>query len=454
MSNDEWRPKNAYIRCSRPSRHTSNRGVSLVNSRAPAEIFSSVGSDLFHELRSYTGETHDAFSRIYLPVFERFAMAVCDLPLQKGTFERPTGAFLCGFHSALSSLKMSGQIMFRPGISMAERTRLDPQYRWCAVAGCLTTVLVICYCNVSAAISGSDWTPWDSGRSLYHASLVCQYEATWREVPFKAIPAFAFGLAGGLYMPGQFRGMDDQVIRDLMLAVNPGLTTSAEESPLAKLVRDSISHSLEQERRRIQAQVLAELAGADSMKYDSPMPREGVKSANSTGASGANPVTSTNRSEVIKSITSGNVKVNISPGSTGNSFIPKQNLDVQQDRQSNGLPASTQEGLQQNLWPSNTPDKYKPAKDSTEKKSDSQGGLPTNVMTWMKAVAAEPSMRKHLIQQGGKVLVTKHALNFGSEALTTYTMLHEAGLVESRTENGAICVESVASAFKSLCDKQ
>ncbi len=244
--------------------------------RTASDLFNSlIGRQHFQDLLTATTTGKEQFLVEFMPVAERFAMCVQDLPLAPDVFKAQGGALQAGLQSGLLAVRTCDAMIFQPKATAQERQRNDPLFRWCAYCSTLASVFLICAGQVEVVLADGEVFTFAGREPLFNAQG--SFSVKWREGPSKPTEAGLLYLQTVFY-PGQFAHLSPEMLALLGGSINPALATLPNETPLGRVVRTSITQVIEAQRRR-DASVM--LAGTPAQMLDLPA---------STAAQQADPV--------------------------------------------------------------------------------------------------------------------------------------------------------------------
>jgi len=199
----------------------------------------------------------DKFETLYLPVLERFADRVQELPMQKIAFDGLGGALACAVKASTLAVRTCDATIFSPDATAAQRMSDDGNYRWLTYCAALATVYLITVANVDPVHERSDAAPeiynWSDDVDLINWKP--NYQMAWLERPQLVFSRLSPYLSP-LFFPGQFAHLSRKLVSDFGSAINPSLTSSASEAPLARIVRQSIERVISDEKASIAGWVI------------------------------------------------------------------------------------------------------------------------------------------------------------------------------------------------------
>lgn len=417
--------------------------------RHPSSLFQELGSDVFRMIRTEAGLGDDGFRRLYLPSAERLALVVQEAPLQKEAFPYRLGALRYGLMAGAMAIRLSSSTIFRNGITAKERADLTPQYRWCAYIATLTCVPIIVLNGQEIVVSESLWSPWDSSKTLYEASLAGNgYRVAWLpQSDSLGKPPASLGIAvsSSFFYPGLLAGLERGVLRDFCAAINPSLQRPPVESPLAVVVRRAQELVLAAEAQR----VAKEIANGNSTVLTVADLQLEEQTSQVGNAPGPAPVPDKNRDAPKEA----SQKVPIAEQATSKAAQVKEQTKQKSTEKNESTTISKpvfvkpdEDGVISPVVKSTTDN------NSVAENSISQAvvpEIPGQISAWIRAVSAHAPLRKHIVLlANGDVQIHKQALAYGQPATKTYTELHDAGYVVLKMTDGAIFNSVIAAEFK------
>jgi conjugal transfer pilus assembly protein TraI len=209
------------------------------HARHPQLLFDDLGRSLFTELVTASGAGVDRFRAHYLPVAERLALLLQELPLERETFPERGGALKFALLSALTTLRLCDSVVFAPAATAEVRMRVEPQYRFAAFCASLASVPLVVHHNLRVTIEGQPWSPLSRRPFLWDAlDGQGSYAVEWRPVT-PARPSAALGvlILGAFFEAGQWAEFEPDVVRGMCEAINPAGVQSPAELALGKVVR-------------------------------------------------------------------------------------------------------------------------------------------------------------------------------------------------------------------------
>lgn len=319
----------------------------------------------------------DKFETLYLPVLERFADRVQELPMQKAAFDGLGGALTCAVKASTLAVRTCDSTIFSPASTAAQRMSDDGNYRWLTYCAALATVYLITVSSVDPVHEGSDGEApeiynWSDDIDLINWRP--NYQMAWLDRPQLVFSRLAPYLSP-LFFPGQFAHLSRKLVSDFGSAINPSLTSSASEAPLARIVRQSIERVIADEK--------ASIAGWVSQPGDKA---QAAAKQDAINTCQSQPV---NAQEPQNSPTDVETDANV-----GEEALPPPPPP-----------------------PPETPNQIK-------------------AREWLVALGALASFDSEVTHMpDGRMVLTRKALGFGSTPTATYKLLHEAGLCDAKGES-------------------
>jgi conjugal transfer pilus assembly protein TraI len=211
------------------------------SARHPSALFDELGSELFSTLLSASQAGEEIFRYNYLPLLEKAAYWLQELPLERKTYAERGGALKFTLLSSLGTLRMCSGVIFAPSSDSEHRRLVEPQYRFAAFVASLCTVPLIVHHNVAVTVNGSPWDPF-FGQGLYSALTErvgsAQYQVEWRpETHERPSAALAVLLISWLLSDVKWAQFDRTVLRSMVEAINPAGIQAPSESALSRVVR-------------------------------------------------------------------------------------------------------------------------------------------------------------------------------------------------------------------------
>lgn len=205
----------------------------------PQALFDDLGRSLFQELLTASGVGSDRFRAHYLPVAERLAMQIQELPLERETFAEHGGGLKFALLSALTTLRLCDSVVFAPSATAEVRMRVEPQYRFAAFCASLAAIPLIVHHHMTVTIEAKPWSLLSRTPLLWEALAPNQgYEVEWKPTTVaKPSAAMGFLVLSRFFDPGQWEEFDPDVVRGLCDAINPASMQLPAELALAKVVR-------------------------------------------------------------------------------------------------------------------------------------------------------------------------------------------------------------------------
>lgn len=366
--------------------------------QTPQQLFAALaGRSHFQDLLTASTASKEQFMAEYMPMAERLAMCVQDLPLAPDVFKAQGGALQAGLQAGLLAVRSCDATIFEPKATAQERQKNAPLFRWCAYCSALASVYLICAGHVQVVLPGDVIFSFAGGKPL---SLSCSGEflARWSETQSGTSQAGLIYLQSFFY-PGQFIHLNAEMLTTLGGSINPALTTPPNESPLGRVVRTSIVKVLEAQRQRDSAVIVP---GTPVEMVD-----VGVETA-SPGAAPVNPLRP-------------------APAALQSSG-PSQPSAVLQTAQA-------------------TPVVSAPVVPSDQVKPDPFAAIPPKVLEWVKALANIRAMDAEVTVDDKGIRFGRKALGFGATPKDNYTALYEAKVVLDKGPDFARCNRLLARAY-------
>ncbi len=207
--------------------------------RHPTLLFGDIGFNYFNQLVTACPGGESEFRARYLPVAEKLAVMVQDLPLEKNVFAHPGGALQFGLVCGLTALRLSDGVIFDPSASAQRRMIVEPQYKYAAWCAALAGVPLLVHHLSLITVAGEPWSFASKPSTLYEACKANgEYEMDWKPAT-AAQPSAALGsvLLKDFFYSGQFEHFDHAVLAGMCQAVNPALTMVPGEQSLSRVVR-------------------------------------------------------------------------------------------------------------------------------------------------------------------------------------------------------------------------
>lgn len=207
--------------------------------RHPSLLFKDIGRDYFAQLLTACVGGEATFKSKYLPVAEKLALTVQDLPLEKTHFAYPGGALQFGLLSGLTALRLADGVIFEPSATAQKRMIVEPQYRYAAWCAALAGVPLIVHHHAQLTLNDQPWSFASSPANIWEACKETgSYGIEWKATtPNPPSAALGIVLLGSFFYPGQFGDFDPAVLASFNQAINPGLIQPPAEAALSKVVR-------------------------------------------------------------------------------------------------------------------------------------------------------------------------------------------------------------------------
>ena len=413
------------------------------NTKTPQILFSEfVGRSHFSDLLTACAIQRDSFLTQYVPMAERLAMCVQNLPLSPSVCSHPGGALQFGLQAGLLAVRSCDAVIFAPKATAQERQRDDPLYRWCAYCATLASAYLMCAGAVEVTLADGHRHSFAGRFTL--GELNTKFTAKWRDEP--ALPQQS-GLiyVQTFFYPGQFSHLSPALLNQLGAAINPAMVMSGTESPLAKVVRMSLSRVLEflreQEAQTIAGQAASVMvdipvAVANGPVHDPLRPesysQHATAPASPAPSSPASPVTVSAPAPSSAAATQSTGGVGATP--------PKATT-----------PAASSAAVNQATANSSPPSPTPPAQSETPPAvaaPDITHGIPIKVVEWIRALAfgSHPDVE---VLEGGNLKIGRKALGFAALPAANYTALYEAKcVVEKLPDGSAICNANLTAIYQ------
>lgn len=367
----------------------------------PQKLFEIIGNEYFSQLLTACGAGADGFRARFLPMAERLALFVQDLPLERETFCDPGGALRFGLQSGLTALRLCDGVIFSPNATSQRRMQVEPQFRWAAWCATLACVPLVVAHNTRVKVKDDVWSFESEKATLWDAcDKTGSYEVEWMpQTPAKPSQALGIVYLSRFFFDGQFSGTDPDVLRQMCEAINPALLQSPAETSLARVVRTAQEKVRLSERTRM-SQVFS--------LSTSSKPTDGMPQIETSQPPGGGPVTEG---------------------------------------------AKANEPLQHAVTP--IANFAQPIEVSADPSPKAEPGIPEKILQWARAVGSTSTMHSSLqFLPTGELRISKLALNFGAPARETYNDLFLAGLVVRKGESDAIVKPILAAIFKSAMESR
>ena len=385
----------------------------------PQRLFSElIGRTHFSDLLTACATTRDSFLQQYVPMAERLAICVQDLPLSPTVFSRPGGALQFGLQAGLLAVRSCDAVIFAPKATAQERQHDDPLYRWCAYCAAVASAYLICAGSVEVTL-GSGQRHSFAGRWAL-GELGSKFTARWHEEP--ALPQ----QAGLIYLQtffflGQFSHLSPALLGQLGAAINPAMAMTGSETPLGKVVRLSLSRVLEFQREH-DAQIIKGTASA--VMGDLP-----------------------------PDVTTGLVKDELRPAAySAHAAQPVQQTvagvppTVPTDSSAPTVATTTQSPIP---VVSTTPAQATTSVPVPAPAFDPAMGINIKVVEWVRALAFAVHLDADIqVTDEGTLRLGRKALAFASTPKENYLALYEAGCVLQKSEHYAVCTQALAQIYQ------
>lgn len=376
----------------------------------PSDLFSDVGRDYFAQLLTACVGGEPAFRNLYLPVAERLACTVQNLPLESSSFAYPGGALQFGLLAGLTALRLSDGVIFEPSATAQKRMIIEPQYRYAAWCATLSGVPLIVDHHAQLSVNDKPWSFAFGAPSLWEAcGTTGSYGIEWKAAS-KNPPSPALGLIllSNFFYPGQFADFDPSVLASMCQSVNPGLTQAPGESSLSKVVRLAQEKVKAAEKIRISKVFVPGQTQTNTVAsvMQALQPGQGLAAADSSIVNSA---------------------MNLSTTAIHDNAKNLQNL-------TNTVSVEQQLNRNDTLFAENL--KAKDANDGKEA-GETLPVLPPKVTFWLRALISDEAMRQafKFLPEQEMVEITAAQLRFGVVAKEMFDLLNSSGFVHSRVGN-------------------
>lgn len=380
------------------------------SAKHPSDLFSDVGRDYFAQLLTACVGGEPAFRNLYLPVAERLACTVQNLPLESSSFAYPGGALQFGLLAGLTALRLSDGVIFEPSATAQKRMVIEPQYRYAAWCATLAGVPLIVDHHAQLSVNDRPWSFAFGIPSLWEAcGSTGAYGVEWKAAS-KNPPSPALGLIllSNFFYSGQFADFDPSVLASMCQSVNPGLTQFPGESSLSKVVRLAQEKVKAAEKIRISKVFVPGQTQTNTVAsvMQALQPEPGSAAAV--------------LSIVNSSLTLSNTAIPDSPKNLQN---VTSNVPVEQHKDRNNT-----------LFAENL--KSEDANDDKEA-GETFPVLPPKVTFWLRALISDEAMRQafKFLPEQEMVEITAAQLRFGVVGKEMFELLNSSGFVHSRVGN-------------------
>ena len=223
------------------------------HAKHPQQLFDDLGRSLFQQILTASGVGRDRFRAHYLPVAERLALQLQELPLERETFAEQGGALKFGLLAALTTLRLCDSVVFVPSATAEMRMRVEPQYRYAAFCASLATVPLIVNHHMTVSVDGQPWSLLSKTPVLWEALAgQSSYEVEWKPVSVaKPSASLAVLVLSRFFEPGQWQDFEAETVQGMCDAINPGSIRAPAELALAKVVR--VGHEKVRQAEQIRA---------------------------------------------------------------------------------------------------------------------------------------------------------------------------------------------------------
>jgi hypothetical protein len=353
----------------------------------------------------------DAFERSYLPVLERFADRVQELPMLRTAFSEPGGALICAVRSSMLALRTCDATIFSPTATAAQRLETGGQYRWLAFCSVLTTVYLIAAASIDVwhqGATGSDeQLSWADDKNL--VEWRSSYKMSWVNKPTYAT-ARLLPFVQPLFFPGQFAHLPRAMLNDFGASINPALVGSSAEPSLARVVRQSIEKVISDEKSLSATWVSnAAVAGL----ADAGGPLGNIPSSIPTTEAHTSPGDSVSSGHGVH----GHATAGHGHGEQAGILDSPGGHHIDPDT-----------GEIRSAAPKETPEQIK-------------------AREFLVGLAASNKASAVTILAGNKIAIEKTGLSFATTPSAAYSLLHKAGLVLARSEAGVVTLNERAHAI-------
>lgn len=357
----------------------------------------------FEELLSATSLPSAQFLAEYIPMAERLALCVQELPLSPTAFGFRGGALMCGLQAGLLAVKSCDATIFEPKATAQERQRNDPLFRWAAYCAALANAYLLCAGQVQVEVGGR---PFSFAGSVALGGIKKDYQAHWQESKSR-LNECGFAYLQNFFHPGQFSHLEPSLLSLIGGAINPSLSTSHSETSLARVVRTSLLAIIEAEQKREKTRIngVAPAPDTSAPAYASP----GAPAAETEQAS----------AEVAQ------IKSSTPPQSAG---------------------------VSTNVFASDLTTAQEPGASNPKKSAPPENSLPPKLLGWISALARAQAMDGEIVVEEQKIRFSRKALNFGGPARENYTILYEGGVVEEKGADFVICSKTARDAYMAVKD--
>lgn len=376
--------------------------------QSPSQLFAHlIGGTHFSDLLTACATTRDQFLQQYVPMAERLATCVQDLPLLPDVYSRPGGALQFGLQAGLLAVRSCDAVIFAPKATAQERQHDDPLYRWCAYCATLASAYLMCAGSVEVTLGDGRRHSFAGKFAL--GELNNNFSAHWHEEP--ALPQ----QAGLIYLQtffflGQFSHLPPSLLAQMGAAINPAMVMSGGETPLGKVVRMSLTRILDFQREHdariikcTEESVMTDLSPDVTTEPVKDELRPATYSAHAT-----QPV-----QQIVPAVSSAPAVV-----TTAQSPSPIASTTPVQ------VTASAPE-------------------------LDPGEGINIKVVEWVRALAFAANLDAEIqVTDEGALRIGRKALAFGSTPSVNYQALYEAGCVLVKGGDFAICTPALAQIYQ------
>ena len=411
--------------------------------KTPQILFAElIGRGHFSDLLTACAIPRDFFLKQYVPMADRLAMCVQDLPLAPTVCSHPGGALQFGLQAGLLAVRSCDAVIFAPKATAQERQRDDPLYRWCAYCATLASAYLMCAGAVEVTLGDGQRHSFAGRFPL--GELDTKFSAKWCSEP--ALPQQS-GLiyVQTFFYPGQFSHLSPALLNQLGAAINPAMVMSGTESPLAKVVRMSLSRVLEflrdQESKVIgdkATSVMADISVAsDNGPVHDPL-RPELYTAHATAPVPPAPAASTPAPSSQATAAAGSSAAPTTAAAPAT--LPKAAAPV-------SPPLASQASANASPPPPAAPVQPQAPQQPAVAAPDIEG-IPIKVVEWVRALAFAPNLDVKVLENGN-LHIGRKALGFASLPAANYAALYEAKCVlERQADGGAICNAKLGAIYQ------
>lgn len=209
------------------------------------KIYAHIGTSVFSDLVSLVGQ--ERYTQRYLPLVNAYALLIQSSPLSKRGFCGAFGALSGALQSGILAIRLCDNTIFDPKSTAAQRMEHEPQYRYLV----FSSVIATCYLTARGEISTYSG---HTGELLSWMSLPNDEDwpikASWTADKPQPIPLIqSHALLWLLFKPQWFDWIDPMLMRQWCLSVNPSLEQTSAETPMGKVVRVAVDTMMAHERK-------------------------------------------------------------------------------------------------------------------------------------------------------------------------------------------------------------